>query len=79
MRYTVLVYLQFFRFFDTLFKPVWVAPPRIGAHSDSATLPPWWVDIRTGLENQDKHAILRILLTVSFCYQKGQEQKQHGI
>ena len=26
-----------------------MAPPRIGPHSDSATLPPWWVDKRTGL------------------------------
>lgn len=39
-------------------------------HSDSATLPPWWVDIRTGLENQNEHAILRILLTVSFAIRR---------
>ena len=30
----------------------WVAPPWIGPHSDSATLPPWWVDKKLGWKIQ---------------------------
>ena len=38
-----------------------VALRRIVPHFDSATLPPSWVDKRTGLGNPDEHTILRCL------------------
>ena len=46
----------FFSLCVILFKPVLGGTTTNRTHSDSATLPLWWVDERTGLGNQDYHA-----------------------
>ena len=48
VRHKICNYSAFLLYYPNQF---WVAPPRIGPHTDSATLPPWWVGKGLGLVN----------------------------